>query len=65
MIKITIVTVVFNSKNFIEKTINSILNQSYTNIEYIIIDGNSTDGTKDIIYNYKNHNNLLILYHSL
>jgi glycosyltransferase involved in cell wall biosynthesis len=51
--KVTIITVVFNSKNFLESTINSILQQTYRNIEYIIIDGGSTDGTIDIIKKYE------------
>ena len=49
---ITIVTVVFNNVATMEKTIQSILNQSYKNIEYIIIDGGSSDGTLDIIKKY-------------
>ena len=49
----SIVTVVFNGKEHIEKTINSIINQTYPKIEYIIIDGGSTDGTVDIIRNYE------------
>jgi len=50
---ISVITVVFNSKNTIESAIKSVLNQSYENIEYIIIDGGSTDGTVDIIKKYK------------
>ena len=51
--KISIITVVFNSVNYIEETINSVINQTYSNIEYIIIDGSSTDGTKELINKYK------------
>ena len=50
---ITIVTVSLNAVNEIEKTILSVLNQTYTDIEYIVIDGGSTDGTKDIIHKYQ------------
>ncbi len=52
--KISIVTVVYNGAQTIEATIKSILDQSYKNIEYIIIDGNSSDGTQDIIKSYEN-----------
>jgi glycosyltransferase involved in cell wall biosynthesis len=50
---ITIITVVFNGAKYLEETILSILNQSYDNAEYIIIDGGSTDGTLDIIKKYQ------------
>jgi glycosyltransferase involved in cell wall biosynthesis len=51
---ITVVTVVFNGRDFIEKTIQSVIKQTYQNIEYIIIDGGSTDGTLDVIKKYGN-----------
>ena len=50
--KISIVTVSFNSVKYIEDGILSILNQGYPNLEYIIVDGGSTDGTRDIIDKY-------------
>jgi glycosyltransferase involved in cell wall biosynthesis len=50
--KITIVTVVLNAKNTIEKTIQSVINQRYLNFEYHILDGGSTDGTIEIITKY-------------
>lgn len=52
MKKISIITVVYNAVNTIERTIQSVLSQSYKNIEYIIIDGGSTDGTLEVIAQY-------------
>ena len=51
--KISIITVCFNSSKTIEKTLQSVKNQVYNNIEYIVLDGNSTDGTLKIIESYK------------
>tara|TARA_Y100000816_G_C26103350_1_gene585402 strand:+ start:102 stop:854 length:753 start_codon:yes stop_codon:yes gene_type:complete len=51
--KISIVTPVFNGEEYIQETIESVLAQKYDNIEYIVVDGGSTDKTKEIIEKYR------------
>jgi len=50
--KISIITVTYNSERTLRDTIDSVLSQNYTNIEYIIVDGGSVDGTMDIVRSY-------------
>ena len=50
---ISIITVVFNGEKYLEETIQSVINRTYSNVEYIIIDGGSSDGTLDIIKKYE------------
>ena len=50
---ISIITVAYNAASTIEKTILSVINQTYSNIEYIIIDGSSTDSTIEIVKKYE------------
>ncbi len=51
--KVSIITITYNSESTLIDTIDSVLNQTYTDIEYIIIDGKSTDSTVSIIHSYK------------
>ncbi len=60
-ILVSIITVCFNSQKTIKETIDSVMNQSYENIEYIIIDGGSTDNTINIIRSYLNENKITII----
>lgn len=50
---ISVITVVLNGEKYLKETIESVINQTYDNIEYVIIDGGSTDGTIDIIKKYE------------
>ena len=56
----SVITVVFNDEKQIEKTIQSVLEQSYKNIQYIIIDGKSTDNTLEIIRKYQDKSDTIV-----
>ena len=57
---ISIITVSYNAVKTIEDTITSVLNQTYSNIEYIIIDGASTDGTLEVIKKYQDDISIIV-----
>ena len=58
--KVSIITVCFNSELTVEDTINSVMRQDYSNIEHIIVDGGSVDSTLNIIESISSHNYILI-----
>jgi glycosyltransferase involved in cell wall biosynthesis len=59
-IKVSLITVTFNAQSSIARCIQSVIEQNYKNVEYIIIDGASTDDTLKIINQYRKHINVLI-----
>jgi glycosyltransferase involved in cell wall biosynthesis len=58
--KLSVITIVYNNVRDIERTILSVVNQTYLNIEFIVVDGASTDGTLALIKRYKTHIGKLI-----
>ncbi len=62
MNKISVIMSAFNCENTIEKSINSILNQTYENFEFLIADDNSTDHTSEIIKNMKKNDSRIMFY---
>lgn len=55
-VKFSIITVTYNAARWLEETIRNVLSQSYRDIEYIVVDGGSTDGTPDIVRRYEADN---------
>ena len=53
--RITVITISYNSSATIEATLESVTTQDYGNMEYVVIDGGSTDGTQSIINKYREH----------
>jgi glycosyltransferase involved in cell wall biosynthesis len=53
--KITLVTAVYNGAKYIEETIRSVLDQGYPNLEYVVVDGGSSDGTVEIVRRYEKY----------
>ena len=60
MVKISVITAVYNARYSIEKALKSVLSQNYDNFELIVIDGASTDGTSEIIENFKDNISVFI-----
>jgi putative colanic acid biosynthesis glycosyltransferase len=60
-VKFSVITVVYNGDNCIEKTMLNIINQTYKNIEFIIIDGASNDNTLEIVKKYRQDINVLVV----
>ncbi len=60
MLKITVITVCYNAEDKIRETVESVLNQTYSNYEYLIIDGESNDGTTAILKDYSERKNIFI-----
>jgi glycosyltransferase involved in cell wall biosynthesis len=58
--KVSIITPAYNSEKYIENTILSVINQSYKNLQFIIVDGGSTDNTLKIVDKYKEKINIII-----
>lgn len=59
MIKFTVVTITYNAATVFGRTADSVLRQDYRNVEHLIIDGASTDGTKELAEDYKRRSDAL------
>src|SRR5262245_52794082 len=59
-IKVSVITVCYNSERTLEQTLKSVIRQDYPNMEYIVIDGGSTDSIRQILQRYQNQIDLVI-----
>lgn len=63
MAAISIIMPVYNSKDYIEKAVQSVLNQNFNDFELILVDDGSTDGSSEICDSYTNKDNRIIVIH--
>ena len=60
---VSVITPIYNSEKYISKTINSVINQSYKNLEIILVDDGSTDKTYEILKKYAKMDKRIKLFH--
>lgn len=60
-VKVSVITILFNSVSTVERTIKSVLGQTYENVEFIVIDGQSTDGSIEILNRYRDKIDILLI----
>ena len=60
---VSVITPIYNSEKYISKTINSVINQSYKNLEIILVDDGSTDKTYEILKKYSKMDKRIKLFH--
>ena len=51
--KVSVITICYNCRADVDKTVKSVLSQTYSDMEYIVVDGGSSDGTRDVLASYK------------
>ena len=61
--KISVIIPVYNVKEYLKECIDSVINQSYKNLEIILIDDGSTDGSEKICDDYKNNDDRIVVVH--
>jgi len=59
-VKISVITVCFNAKVDLQRTLESVISQDYSDYEYIIVDGGSTDGTLEVVEKYRDRLNVVV-----
>lgn len=64
-LKITVATVTYNAERLIERTIHSVEEQTYGHVEHLVIDGNSQDGTLELIHHYQERNSVAKIQHEI
>ncbi len=64
-IKLTIATVTWNAAHLIERTIHSVEQQTYAHVEHLIVDGNSTDNTLQLVHHYQERNSRALVRHEI
>ena len=60
--KISVIVAVYNTEKYVERCLNSLLNQTYKNIEIIVVEDGSTDNSKEVLKKYSNNDKIKLIY---